>query len=100
MSFPFKITINVIEDPEEIRRKEEEKKEDYFKREEDIKRIQEKFGNIDYKGVDKIKVEETFNFLDSFYNISSIFIKEDVLNKIIEFNCDIEKINKWIEDNL
>ena len=43
LSFPFKIIINVIEDPEEIRRKEEEEKEDYFKREEDIKRIQEKF---------------------------------------------------------
>ena len=100
MSFPFKITINVIEDPEEIRRKEEEKKEDYFKREEDIKRIQEKFGYIDYKGVDKIKLEETFNYLENEYNISSIFDQEEVLNKIIEFNCDMKKLDKWVEDNL
>ena len=46
---------------------------DHFSKE-DIKRIQEKFGNIDYKGVDKIKVEETFNYLENEYNISSIFI--------------------------
>jgi len=100
LSFPFKITINVIEDPEEIRRKEQEEQKDYFKREEDIKRILEKIGNIDYKGVDKIKVEETFNFVENEYNISSIFDREEVLIKIIEFNCDIQKINEWIIENL
>ena len=68
--------------------------------EEDIKRMKEKNENIDYKGVDKIKVEEMFNNLDDEYNICSKFDKEEVINKIIEFNCDKRKINNWICKNL
>ena len=112
LSSPLKITVNLIEDPENIERKEEKEnekkekekekkeKEDYFKREEDIKRIQEEIENVDYKGLDKIKVEEIFNDLYDEYNITSFFEKEEVINKIIEFKCDEQKINEWIEDIL
>ena len=99
LSSPLIITVNLIEDSENIERKEEEK-EDNFKEEEDIKRMKEKNENIDYKGVDKIKVEEIFNNLDDEYNICSKFDKEEVINKIIEFNCDKRKINNWICKNL
>ena len=97
---PLKITINLIEDSKNIERKEKEEKKDYFKREENNKRMQEKNENIDYKGVDKIKVEEMLNFLENEYNICSIFDKEEIINKIIEFNCDIQSINEWIDDIL
>ena len=100
LSLPLKITINLIEDSEINERKEEEEKKDYFKREENNKRMQEKNENIDYKGVDKIKVEEMLNFLENEYNICSIFDKEEIINKIIEFNCDIQSINEWIDDIL
>ena len=107
LSSPLKICVNLIEDPENIERKEEKEKEkkkkekeDYFKREENIKRIQEENENVDYKGVDKIKVEEMLNVLDDEYGITSMFYKEDVINKIIEFNCDRQKIDKWIQDSL
>ena len=112
LSSPLKITVNLIEDPENIEKKEEKEnekkekekekkeKEDYFKREEDIKRIQEEIENVDYKGLDKIKVEEIFNDLYNEYNITSFFEKEEVINKIIEFKCDEQKINEWIEDIL
>lgn len=65
-----------------------------------MKRIQEKKENIDYKGLDKIKVEEMLNDLDEEFCISSLFDEEEVRNKIIELNCDREKINEWIKDNL
>ena len=104
LSKPLKITVNVIEEPENIERKEENEKEkeneDYFKREEEMKRIQEKKENIDYKGLDKIEVEKIFNDLDEEFAISYLFDKEEVINKIIELNCDRLKINEWINDNL
>jgi hypothetical protein len=40
------------------------------------------------------------NVLDDEYGITSMFYKEDVINKIIEFNCDRQKIDKWIQDSL
>jgi len=99
LSPPLKITINLIEDPENIERKEEEEEiQDYFKREEDNKRIQEENENIDYKGLDKIKVEQLLNDLDEEFNILSMRDKKEVINKIIEFNCDKQKINNWICD--
>jgi len=100
LSFPLKITINVYEDPEEIKRKEEKEKEDYFKREEDIKRIEKENKKICHKGVDKIKIEEMINSLENEYNIFSMFDEEEIVNKIIEFNCDKQKINEWIMENL
>ena len=100
LSLPFKITINVYEDPEEIKRKEEKEKEDYFKREEDIKRIEKENKKICHKGVDKIKIEEMINSLENEYNIFSMFDEEEIVNKIIEFNCDKQKINEWIMENL
>ena len=87
------ITINVYEDPEEIKRKEEKEKE------EDIKRIKEN-KKIGHKGVDKIKIEEMINNLEYEYNIFSMFDEEVIVNKIIEFNCDKQKIEKWIRENL
>ena len=99
LSSPLIITVNLIEDSDNIERKEEEK-EDNFKEEEDIKRMKEKNENIDYKGVDKIKVEEMFYDLDDQYNICSLIDKKEVINKIIEFNCDKQKINNWISENL
>jgi len=85
LSLPFKITINVYEDPEEIKRKEEKEKENK---------------KICHKGVDKIKIEEMINSLENEYNIFSMFDEEEIVIKIIEFNCDKQKINEWIMENL
>ena len=78
LSPPLKITVILIEDPKDIKRKVEEKE------------------NIDYKGVDKNKVKEIYSFLEDECNISSILDREEVINKIIELNCDEEKINNWL----
>ena len=55
---------------------------------------------INYQGLDKNKVDEMFNELETEYNISSIFDKEKIYKIICDYNCDREKMNKWIEDNL
>jgi hypothetical protein len=36
--------------------------------------------------------------VDAAGHITSIKEKEEVLDKIKEFKCDREKINKWVED--
>ena len=38
--------------------------------------------------------------IDAEYNVSSMYEEEEVIEKIIEFNCNREKMNRWIEDNL
>ena len=55
---------------------------------------------VDYKGLNEIKVKKMFEELDSEYNLSSMFDAEEVLNKIAECNCNREEMNKWIEDKL
>ena len=99
LSRPLKLTINLFEDPENNKRKEEEKK-DYFKREKHNKRTQKKNENIYYKGVDIIKAEEILKELENEYNILSCFDEKVVINKIIELNFDREKLNNWICDEL
>jgi hypothetical protein len=49
-------------------------------------------------GNDDPKVIEIFDELETEYGITSIKEKEEVLDKIKEFKCDREKINKWVED--
>ena len=49
-------------------------------------------------GNDDPKVIEIFEELETEYGITSIKEKEEVLDKIKEFKCDREKINKWVED--
>ena len=151
LSKPLKIIINITEDPEdkkkreeaekmkkeeeEKRRKEEEEKrrkeeEENKRKEEEEKRRKEEEENkrkeeeekkrkeeeenkkkvagevandnleINYQGLDKNKVDEMFNELETEYNISSIFDKEKIYKIICDYNCDREKMNKWIEDNL
>ena len=55
---------------------------------------------IDYKNLDKKKVEEVLDELEEELNITSVIDKDKVIQKIIEFNCDKEKMNKWYEDYL
>ena len=49
---------------------------------------------------DKKKVEEVLDELEEELNITSVIDKDKVIQKIIEFNCDKEKLNKWYEDYL
>jgi len=44
--------------------------------------------------------EEYTDDLEEEYSISSIVDKDEVIKKIIELNCDREKINKWIEESI
>ena len=46
------------------------------------------------------EVEKLFDDLEEEYSISSIVDKDEVIKKIIELNCDREKINKYIEDSM
>jgi hypothetical protein len=41
-----------------------------------------------------------FYDLDDQYNICSLIDKKEVINKIIEFNCDKQKIKNWICEKL
>ena len=38
--------------------------------------------------------------LEYLYNISIMFTKEEIINKIIEFECDRELMDDWLEENL
>ena len=125
LSSPLKINIKLIEDPE-VKKEEEEKKrkeeeERKRKEEEEKKRIEEEEKNkqksvqpggegevagkkpnvkVDYKGLNENEVKKMFEELEEEYNLSSILDEEEVLNKIVECNCNREEMNKWIEDNL
>ena len=48
----------------------------------------------------KPEVQKLFDELDDEYTLSTILDKDEVIKKIIEYNCDREKINKWIEDSM
>ena len=106
------------EEEEKKRKEEEEKKR---KEEEEKKRIEEEEKNkqksvqpggegevagkkpnvkVDYKGLNENEVKKMFEELEVEYNLSSILDEEEVLNKIVECNCNREEMNKWIEDNL
>ena len=91
LSLPLKIIAYLNEDPEEIRKREEEEKD-----KENIKQIL----NIEFKVLDKEEVYQIYKELDNEYNMSAIFDKEEIFKKIIEYNCDKEKMDQWIEDNL
>ena len=91
LSLPLKIIAYLNEDPEEIRKREEEEKD-----KENIKQIL----NIEFKVLDKEEVYQIYKELDNEYNMSAIFDKEEIFKKIIEYNCDKEKMDQWIEYNL
>ena len=94
---------NKRKEEEEKKRKEEEEKK-RKEEEENKKKVAGEVANdnleINYQGLDKNKVDEMFNELETEYNISSIFDKEKIYKIICDYNCDREKMNKWIEDNL
>ena len=119
LSLPLKINVNLVEDPEEKKKKDEEEKkkkeeEEKKKKEEEEKKNQIKVqpgGNggvpvkkitakVDYKGLDEKEVKKMYEELDVEFNISSMFDEEVVLNKIVDNKLNREAMNKWIEDNL
>ena len=128
LSLPLKIIAHLNEDPEEKRKREEteekrkreeseekrkrEEAEEKRKREEDeelrireiineeIKIQIEKNLNIDLKGLDKEEVYQMYKEINEEFNVVSIIDDEKTIEKIIEYNCDRNKIVKWIEDYL
>ena len=56
--------------------------------------------NYDYQGLNPEEVHILAQELDDEFNIFSIKNKEEVINKIIEYKCDREKMNEWIEENM
>jgi len=119
LSSPLKITVNLIEDPienlkrrKEIRRKEEipkpkERQVEIQKPKEiqteqnrnEIIVIKPDKEDIDYKGLNKKDVDDMLNDLENEFQISQKFNKEQAICKIIEFNCEREKMIQWIQDS-
>ena len=82
LSSPLKITINVIEDKEHT------------------KKLIEKYLDIKNKCLDIKEVYQMYEDLDLEFCLSKIFDKEEIIEEIIENNCNRNKIVKWIEDTL
>jgi len=80
------------EEEEEKRRKEEEEKR---RKEEEEKRRRE-----EEEKKKKKKAIELYKELDDDYNLGSIKEKDEVIQKIIELNCDKDEVVKWIEESL
>jgi len=119
LSSPLKITVNLIEDPIENlkRRKEIKRKEEIPKPKErqveiqkpketqiqqnrnEIIVIKPDKEDIDYKGLNKKDVDDMLNELENEFQISQKFNKEQAICKIIEFNCEREKMIQWIQDS-
>ena len=119
LSSPLKITVNLIEDQienlkrrKEIRRKEEipkpkERQVEIQKPKEiqteqnrnEIIVIKPDKEDIDYKGLNKKDVDDMLNDLENEFQISQKFNKEQAICKIIEFNCEREKMIQWIQDS-
>ena len=108
-SLPLKITVKLIEDPiEKRKRKKEIKKDEEIKKSQDrqkenqkpkIIQIQQEEKEIDYKGLNKADVNDMYYDLENELNFSSKFNKEQIICKIIEYNCNREKMIKWIGDS-
>ena len=100
LSSPLKITVKLIEDPKEKRRRQVEiqkPKEIQAKQQgEEITIKKKENEDIDYKGLNKKDVNDMLNDLENEFNISSKFNKEQAICKIIEFNCDRKKMVKWV----
>ena len=79
LSSPLKITLNIFQD---------------------IERLIENFLNTENKCLDIKKVYQMYEELDEEFNLTSIFDNGKIIKKIIEYNCDRGKFNKWLEDNL
>jgi len=114
LSLPLKIIVHSNEDPEEKGKREET--EEKRKREEteekreieeeaeneergedkEVKIQKEKYLNFDFKGLDKKEVCQIYEDLDNELNLSSMFDKEEIIEIIIENNCDLYKIKEWI----
>ena len=56
--------------------------------------------NVFYKGLIQDDIENIYKGLDYEFNISSILVKKDVINKIIELKGDIDALNDWIFETL
>ena len=117
-SLPLKITVKLIEDPiEKRKRQKENKKNEEIKKLKDRQvenqkpkerqveiqkpktiQIQQEEKEIDYKGLNKEDVNDMYYDLENELNFSSKFNKEQVICKIIEYNCNREKMIKWIGD--
>ena len=117
-SLPLKITVKLIEDPiEKRKRQKENKKNEEIKKSQDRQvenqkpkerqveiqkpktiQIQQEEKEIDYKGLNKEDVNDMYYDLENELNFSSKFNKEQVICKIIEYNCNREKMIKWIGD--
>jgi len=82
LSLPLKIKVNVIGDKEEAKRQIEK----IFNNE-----------NID---LDLKRVYQMYEDLNDEYFLISIFNIDEIIKKIIEYKCDREKLDRWIEDSL
>ena len=106
LSLPLKIIVYPKEYPEEIRKREEAKEKRKREETEEKREIEEEEENeekgedIDFKGLDKKKVYQIYEYLNAEYNLSSMFDEEETIKAIIENNCDREKINQWIDNKL
>ena len=88
---------------EEERIKQEQEKERLRKEQEKQKNNNNSNNanaNIDYQGLNQEEVNNLAQELDDEFNIFSIKNKEEVINKIIEYKCDREKMNDWIEESM
>jgi len=57
--------------------------------------LRKKDSDIDYK-----KIEEVYDQLENKLYISVIMDIDKVIEKIIEVNCNVEEINKWVEEKM
>ena len=71
--------------------KKKEEEENGKKAEDDV---------IDYQGLDPKEVNDLYDELDKEFNLSSIMDKKEVLEKIIDVQCDREMMNDWIFEQL
>ena len=55
---------------------------------------------IDYKGLNPNEVNALYEEFDREFNLESIMDKKEVLEKIIDVQCDREMMNDWIFDQL
>ena len=101
LSNPLKIIINVKEsDEERIKREEEKEKErkrkeeERIKKEQERKQIEEERKQIEEE--EKKKINELFDKLNQEFEFDS---KEEIVQKIKEFNFNEDKIKEYIKKN-
>ena len=80
LSPPFNITINLKEEQKEFPKRKDSDDDD-----------------IDYKGLSKEDIDETFNFFEEEYYITAFREEEEIKEVIIDLQCNKELINNWVE---